>query len=392
MGPLPPAADPRSPSVWTRIDPFAWCEVDRALAFVLAALVFRVGNAVQASLVLRDPEIPRFLDAAVLGRIVPALWAVAGWWALLGAVGAVLRKKRPNENAYVLTVLTSFWLTNAGIAVLIGVAQGPFWIVVAGASVAMMLCFGFARTFGTFLPGILVVLGSTLATRLGMMRYAPLLSRPPYDDAGRPETAWLLVVGGTSIAVTAVTVFAVQFLLHRLRDHEHELRRLTRTDPLTGVGNRRAFFERFELELSRQKRHAGSVGVVVVDVDHFKNINDTFGHPIGDEALRSVAQALSDSVREEDFVARMGGEEFALVLPATALDGAEVVAERCRKAIDGMTITGPGGAPVRITATFGVTAVSGEGGTTVDAVLRDADGALYRGKRDGRNRVVVAER
>jgi diguanylate cyclase (GGDEF)-like protein len=167
-----------------------------------------------------------------------------------------------------------------------------------------------------------------------------------------------------------------------------ELRALSTTDELTRLANRRALGRRLDREIERAERFGHPLAVVAIDIDFFKILNDTAGHPTGDAALRVVAATLVAGVRRIDTVARMGGEEFLALLPETALDEASVVAEKLRERIESETIPGgatqPGG---RLTISLGVAArVPGE---TAEALLARADEALYAAKRHGRNRVQV---
>ncbi|MBL8921623.1 MAG: diguanylate cyclase [Myxococcaceae bacterium] len=164
-----------------------------------------------------------------------------------------------------------------------------------------------------------------------------------------------------------------------------ELRALSTTDGLTQVANHRAFQERLRGEFRRAQRYDDPIALILMDVDHFKAVNDAHGHLVGDEVLKGVAGAISAAVRETDFVARYGGEEFAVILPKTHLAGALTVAERMTHEL-GRVRAGPEGA-VRVTASFGVSGFPGRGITTTETLLRSADDALYRSKREGRNKI-----
>ena len=165
------------------------------------------------------------------------------------------------------------------------------------------------------------------------------------------------------------------------------VRELTLTDALTGLHNRRHFDAELRREAERARRFGGRIALVLVDVDHFKSYNDTFGHPAGDEALRQVAALLAATVpRRLDAVARYGGEEFAVLLAETDAEGARVVAERLRSAAAASTAFRR---PLTISA--GVASLAGAE-SFADALLASADDALYRAKREGRNRVCVAGR
>ncbi|HET8723008.1 MAG TPA: diguanylate cyclase [Anaeromyxobacteraceae bacterium] len=166
---------------------------------------------------------------------------------------------------------------------------------------------------------------------------------------------------------------------------------LATRDGLTDLPNRRALLERARLELSRALRERGSLGVIMVDLDHFKEINDRFGHAAGDEALRRVAEALEKNRRDYDFGARWGGEEFVVLLPGATLEQAGGVAERIRGAIHAVELRVGEGASVRLRASLGVVAATpATAPVEVDDLLASADEAMYRAKREGRDRVVLA--
>ena len=160
------------------------------------------------------------------------------------------------------------------------------------------------------------------------------------------------------------------------------------TDGLTDLPNRRQFEDSLEGELTRVKRFGGSLGLIIADLDDFKQVNDRYGHLAGDDVLRAFADVLRNTVREIDMPARYGGEEFAVLLPQTDLDGTERVAERIRSAMDGLVVETSPGALVTVTASFGVAAFPAS--PTPEALFVDADEALYRAKAGGKNQVAVA--
>lgn len=172
----------------------------------------------------------------------------------------------------------------------------------------------------------------------------------------------------------------------RQKHLEEQLRAMSVTDPLTVLFNRRYLVEVMQQELGRFQRTGRPFSLIMMDLDHFKSINDRFGHSRGDEVLRQVADLLRKHHRSSDVAARLGGEEFALLLPETQLTAALQVAETIRRAISELTLSDGQGHPLPITASLGVTEVL-PGIRTVDQLLERADKALYRAKRRGRNQV-----
>ncbi|MDR3709817.1 MAG: diguanylate cyclase [Capsulimonadaceae bacterium] len=183
--------------------------------------------------------------------------------------------------------------------------------------------------------------------------------------------------------IQAYTV-ALEFQKRELQKANLELEALATTDGLTGVKNHRAFQERFAHEFKRSVRYKTDVCMMMIDVDLFKTFNDEFGHPAGDEVLRTVSTILCSHARETDFVARYGGEEFAVILPNTHIDDAVLIAERMKKAIENADWPDR-----KITASFGVCNLR-SGARSAAEMISFADQALYQAKLDGRNRVNVS--
>ncbi|OYD85413.1 diguanylate cyclase [Azospirillum brasilense] len=173
------------------------------------------------------------------------------------------------------------------------------------------------------------------------------------------------------------------------RNMEEALRDMASRDPLTGIYNRRSFMELARSQLARAHRFSEPMSVFVLDVDHFKRINDSYGHATGDDALRMVAGGCQAILREYDILGRLGGEEFVVVLPGATAEESRVVAERVRRHLSRMAIPGPEGR-FHLTSSIGISAIEGAYDTLEKAIHR-ADLALYRAKREGRNRVVVYE-
>ena len=169
-----------------------------------------------------------------------------------------------------------------------------------------------------------------------------------------------------------------------------ELERLALYDGLTGLCNRSEFMRRADRELSRAMRHGHHTTLLLLDLDHFKQVNDSYGHPIGDAALCHVATVLARTVRTSDLVARLGGEEFIVLLPQTRLDAALQCAEKLRLAVQNQPLTMDASRLLPITVSVGVVEVPPGGGVDMLMAYAAIDRALYRAKAAGRNRVEVA--
>jgi diguanylate cyclase (GGDEF)-like protein len=171
---------------------------------------------------------------------------------------------------------------------------------------------------------------------------------------------------------------------------DQEIRNQAITDPLTGIANRRHLWDVATRTLGESLRASRPLSVLVLDLDHFKQVNDCHGHATGDQVLKTMTQAVSGALRSKDVLARIGGEEFVVLMPDTPLEGAKRVAERLRKEISQVSVQCEGNLHLRVTTSIGV-ATAGHTTRTWDDLLRQADRALYDAKQAGRNRVSVAE-
>jgi diguanylate cyclase (GGDEF)-like protein/putative nucleotidyltransferase with HDIG domain len=211
---------------------------------------------------------------------------------------------------------------------------------------------------------------------VGFAYGALLLAAPPPSGL----LAWWFV-GMGSLAVAAVLIMAMRARSEQLIARLYEA---ARTDPLTSLLNRRGFRELLDLELERGRRTDTPITLITGDLDHFKEVNDRSGHPAGDAALRRAAKLLRGGVREIDGAARVGGEEFALILPGTDHDGALIVAERLRRSVRDEFQTDT----VSITISFGIASYPRHG-ETAGSLVRAGDEALYAAKQAGRDRSVI---
>jgi diguanylate cyclase (GGDEF)-like protein len=223
------------------------------------------------------------------------------------------------------------------------------------------------------------LLAAALPQVMAVMGYAP----------GFEHAHYAVLIWPTAGLISFVHLVSARSYRHRF-DLEMALEAASNTDALTGLSNRRHFMPAVEQEVRRRQRYGSGVSVAMLDIDHFKQINDAHGHPTGDRAICALGETCREISRDTDLVARLGGEELAILLPETDPSSAKQVAERIRGAVEAMKLVSAGGVPFRFTVSIGVAGLArGEAGSK--SLIELADAALYRAKREGRNRVVLSE-
>lgn len=217
--------------------------------------------------------------------------------------------------------------------------------------------------------------------------YYLISSRESYDDASGLIAPAMFFMGAAFVALVARIMLRTARELLRVSSLETE----SATDPLTGLNNRRAFDRSWNVELARAKRFGIPLSLLVIDIDHFKGVNDAYGHAVGDQVLIRVGQLICKCLRLSDVAARYGGEEFAVIAPHTSPNMAVIVADRVRVAVqrDACQALGQHGSERNITVSIGV-AGSDDLALRNEGMFERADEALFEAKRAGRNRVAIA--
>lgn len=218
------------------------------------------------------------------------------------------------------------------------------------------------------------------------MTSAQSVQKPPFD-----VISWAAVTSAASVALGLAlalrrSVRREKALLARI----DSLCEMAMTDPLTGLSNRRYLYERSRQSLALARRQDLPVGLLLVDLDDFKSVNDRYGHAAGDSVLEAVARELESDKRAEDLVVRYGGEEFVLLLEGTDTAGALARADRLRRGLHRLGLPIKNGGEVRVSASFGVASYPETSGPSIEGLILDADKALYHAKTAGRDRCVAA--
>jgi diguanylate cyclase (GGDEF)-like protein len=371
-----------------RGNPLTWSRSARVLLVVVVVLgalgIFAAHRFISGGWLY----FPAYTDA-ILAEGLDRLWSVGALaWGLVALAAIGCQRWAPESRVLVHVVIQLYALTIAFFVISTGPFSAAGWMFFLAGAVLGLLLFGagpaaagLVTYFGLLLLGL--ILGAT-----GHLGALPEGTRPPGVSAEDWRDLTARTIVSTAIFAGLVLGLCI-YLIKLLRDREQKLERLTKTDALTGVLNRGYLLRTSRAELARARRYGTALACVMLDLDHFKQVNDEHGHLVGDRVLERVGEALLATVREHDLVGRFGGEEFVLVLPNTDLEGARDLAERCRLQLAERPIdTGNGG--LTVTASFGVSAYPEIDAGGIDDLLRAADAALYRAKQSGRNRVEVA--
>jgi diguanylate cyclase (GGDEF)-like protein len=302
-------------------------------------------------------------------------------WAVLAGASRALRGVDQAGGALAVVTVGLYAITLAAFTLFTGPFGAPGWVGFLGGAVIGYVLFPRGIAVAGLLLYIAMVIAGAVMIDRGDFEGTVLgpVARTVHLDRGA------IVRGAIStLAMFGLTFSIITYVIERWRDREARFERLATTDPLTGVANRRLLFDQAKRELARTRRYSSPTSLIIVDLDHFKAINDRHGHLVGDHALVHAATVLAAAIRDADMIARYGGEEFGILLPMTDLDGAYEVAERCRQRLADRPWKSEGG-DVHITASLGVATTNGHG--DVDDLLRRADDALLRAKHKGRNRI-----
>ncbi|MFI7600261.1 diguanylate cyclase [Actinoplanes sp. NPDC049681] len=375
--------------------------------FVAAALV-RLNRK-------RSPErnVAALVDTTILAVGVGVLW-----WVFLihptvttpgiGTVDRIAATAYPTMDLCVLTVAIRLLLSG-------GARQPAYQLLLAflGLTLVADTTYGLLTLMGMFAdggwPDAIWMLSYVALGAAGLHPSMRRAAEPTQSRSGATTFRLVLLGIATSMAPAVLVVqnlrganssdlvvvgaSGVLFLLVliRMAGLIAAQRRLAITDALTGLYTRRFLSEQLRVEIDRSSRHGGSFALLLIDVDHFKRVNDTYGHPAGDQVLVEVARRLRSTCRGSDVVARFGGEEFAVLAAATGHEDLGVLAERIRERMNEAPVLVDGRTPIAVTVSVGGAAVVPPHTVAADRLVNAADGALYAAKRGGRDRVVIAD-
>ncbi|MFZ5756164.1 MAG: GGDEF domain-containing protein [Pseudomonadota bacterium] len=338
--------------------------------------------------VLARDDREQLIDVAFTYSQIPWMGLLIAAALVLLAVGQFLKERVPDSKAYELLAVMFFALSLGYFGWMIGPLSMPAGAVIMGAPLVGFIVFDRVAVTLGWLSVLTLLVAVSFAAAAGWIAYAPLIVQPAPGDLTYANF-WTLSQFFWAAPHMISTFVLASYALARWREREQAFRTLSMTDALTGAHNRRSTLEFLEREVARTRRSGPPLSVLLVDLDHFKRINDTWGHPAGDGVLQQTAWTLDEVLRDYDLVGRWGGEEFLLVLPDTTPETALALAERCRERLAAMVIETGNGQRIPVTGSFGLASNASSLDEDATALVQRADEALYRAKQAGRNRVEV---
>lgn len=367
-----------------------WSAADKTALLMFTPLLPMVLVSVRVVLLIQDPTIQPYLDrswlrwvgvALMLAHALMFVFALAWWW---------LRTRDP-ENQVLTYVSLGTWFIGLSVGgYALGEVSTPLFGALLAGSLAMLLFYDLSAALRLIAFGVLAFFAPVPLVLMRIIPYGPIFRTVPFTGRDA-EASWLISSAFLALVIAVVPVALLAGVVRRWRSRDSLLLEIARLDPLTKVANRRFFFDRLEIELARVARHETKMALLLLDLDHFKKVNDEYGHLAGDAALVHVASTLSSQIlRRIDLIGRYGGEEFAILLPDTDEEGARSVAERCRETISTHPCPINHATAIPLSVSIGVATPGPE--LDVDDLVQRVDRALYEAKQAGRNCVVVAGR
>ncbi len=370
-------------------NPLEWRSSSKALLVFGVILSLHVYYALIARYVLGLDHPPSLINIAHVQLILDATLIWIGLSAGLFLVTSILGRKYRDNLLFEYVAASYYCLSLCYFSYHTGTLSLATGAALAGAPVLGFILFHRGAVLVALVIGIVTLTLLSYASAFGYLPYAPVLQRPMAVD-GVLSAFWLTLMLAFTVPHLVILTVLAYLVLRRWRQREKQVHLLSMTDSLTGLYNRRSILSHLNRELERSSRQGPSLAVLMVDLDHFKQINDTWGHPAGDQALITAAQTLRDSVRQNDMIGRYGGEEFLIILPGTDTDGARLLAERCLDKLMEAVVDLGSTKSLRISASIGLCCNEDDRTLSAEDLLRYADDALYAAKSGGRNRVVTA--
>lgn len=371
-------------------NPLEWESSTKGTVLLVVTFLMQLGYVGWTYQVIERPGLAEVMNVPFVRQQLPVMMGILQFSLVLTLLLFVCRRLFGDHSAYEYIAALYYAQSHIYYAWLIGTLTLPVGIVLAGAPVLGFIFFNRMAVVVSFCSSCVVLIAVTLLSASGQLPYAPALN--PVGGAGG-GLGLFVALSFIMFSVPHVCfLFGMAYLvLRRWREREEEVRVMSRIDPLTGMFNRRSILTQLKREQDRSVEQGLPMAVVMLDLDHFKRINDSWGHEAGDYVLIAASDVLQKIVRQNDRVGRYGGEEFLLVLPGADTEGARRLAERCRQQIEALEVLLSDGRRIRVSVSMGLYCNENDRRAATDTMLRRADKALYAAKETGRNRIVVAD-
>lgn len=371
-------------------NPLEWRSSAKAMLLGAVTAIVYLHYGLWVDLLLSTGNDYDWFDLEYLAEVLPIFYGLSLLSSVLTLVAWYVSRRMGESSLLEYIAALYFALSLCYFSYQIGTMSLPVGAVWVGAPVVGFIFYNRGAVMLAFSLAISIQVLLSFGAAWGWWPYAPVFQ----ERAGlivAPSAAVIFHLYLYTLPHMFLLLLIAYVVLRRWRNREAKVRLLSITDPLTGLLNRRSILAHLEQERERSCRKGPVLSVLMVDLDNFKAINDQRGHEAGDYALIAAAGALQHCLRQNDRLGRYGGEEFLIVLPGTDLEGAHILAERCRQQLANTDVMLEDGGQFRITGSFGLVCNEGDVHMGVDELLRRADQAMYQAKNAGRNRVLLAE-
>ena len=369
-------------------NPLEWSSAGKANLVLYIFLLEQLFYLVSLRQAMNLGEFSQFFDLAMVKALTQSAEILALVTIVLIGVVSYLKRFHPNSFLFEVLATQYFGLAHVFYGYCIGLMSLPVGVVLAGAPVTGFIIFNRRAVTLAAVTSLAGIVALSYATGAGLIPYAPVANNLALVTNDF-DWFWSVVYCFYAFPHLLVLFSLAYYVLHRWRVREAEVKYLSSRDSLTGLMNRRTIMNHLSLEQEYSERTGRPLSVIMVDLDHFKQINDTWGHNVGDQVLREMSEVLSNTVRENDFVGRYGGEEFLVLLPGLDQETAKPLAERLRKAVSDRVMIQDTGVTFSVTASLGLSSYSKSRQLSSEELVKQADIALYQAKNQGRDQLIM---
>jgi diguanylate cyclase (GGDEF)-like protein len=363
-----------------------WSAVDKGLILLVIILPIFCQYLLWSLYVVSRQDRDRLVNVPLVYEVMKIEVAFIALGMMILLVGLYLRQKKSDSIIFQTIALHFFALSLVAMSYSIGTASFCAGLVLLGAPVFGFILLDRKAVWGATITALLVLVGLSYVTAYGLLPYAPVMVAPT-DQVS--HVFWMNSVFFFAAPFFITIILMADQMLMWWRERESKIRHMSRTDALTSIHNRFSILNILDVEVARATQLREPLSVVILDLDHFKKVNDQWGHPTGDLVLKTAAQVLRQNIRECDSLGRYGGEEFIIIIPNADQAEAQKIIERCRIALAQTNILSESQVLINVTASFGVVNVTHSIEQMIEpyTLIKTADEALYIAKHNGRNRI-----